>query len=141
MFISQEAPIGVAQHVNLGLIPSSEESWEAGCRALDPSTGGILHIHGNVESSGRWSDHCADQQKVHEQTVPTLHRDQRKLKPAWSRYGQYVSRRIADVFREIDSALWSTHVQYIGCVKSYAPHVDHLVIDVQCQPCSQDQVT
>ena len=34
--------------MNLGLIPSSEESWETACAALRCERGGILHIHGNV---------------------------------------------------------------------------------------------
>ncbi|XP_070200747.1 tRNA wybutosine-synthesizing protein 2 homolog [Littorina saxatilis] len=40
---------GVADRVNLGLIPSSEEGWPVACRALKPS-GGVLHIHGNVNT-------------------------------------------------------------------------------------------
>ncbi|CAB4058856.1 TRM12 [Lepeophtheirus salmonis] len=44
-------PEDVADRVNLGLIPSSECSWEAACRALKIKTGGVLHIHGNVDSS------------------------------------------------------------------------------------------
>lgn len=43
----QICPSGVADHVNMGLIPSCEEYWETGVRALK-STGGILHIHGTV---------------------------------------------------------------------------------------------
>ena len=40
---------GVADRVNLGLIPSSEEGWPVACRVLKP-TGGVMHIHGNVNS-------------------------------------------------------------------------------------------
>ena len=40
--------MGVADRVNLGLIPSAEMSYGAACRALRPDTGGVLHIHGNV---------------------------------------------------------------------------------------------
>nr|XP_054757817.1 uncharacterized protein LOC129263926 [Lytechinus pictus] len=43
-------PVGVANRVNLGLIPSSEQGWPVACAALNPITGGILHIHGNVDS-------------------------------------------------------------------------------------------
>ncbi|GBG88733.1 hypothetical protein CBR_g48263 [Chara braunii] len=42
------APIGVAHRVNLGLLPSSELSWETAVRCLRPKEGGILHIHGNA---------------------------------------------------------------------------------------------
>ena len=37
-----------ADRVNLGLIPCSEEGWPVACAALRHSTGGWLHIHGNV---------------------------------------------------------------------------------------------
>jgi len=46
----QSCPKGVANRVNLGLIPSSEGSWDVACAALNPERGGILHIHGNVTS-------------------------------------------------------------------------------------------
>ena len=39
-----------ADRVNLGLIPSSEEGWPVACAALKRSTGGWLHIHGNVST-------------------------------------------------------------------------------------------
>lgn len=41
-------PRGIADRVNLGLIPSSESGWLTACAALRPDTGGWLHIHGNV---------------------------------------------------------------------------------------------
>ena len=44
----QVAPKCIADHVNLGLIPSSEESWPVACHALNPSKGGWLHIHSNI---------------------------------------------------------------------------------------------
>ncbi|RMB97829.1 hypothetical protein DUI87_25686 [Hirundo rustica rustica] len=40
----------VADRVNLGLIPSSEEGWPVACRVLKKHTGGVLHIHHNVET-------------------------------------------------------------------------------------------
>ncbi|XP_071795743.1 tRNA wybutosine-synthesizing protein 2 homolog isoform X2 [Asterias amurensis] len=46
----QVCPKGVADRVNLGLIPSSKDGWPVACAALKPQTGGMLHIHGNVTS-------------------------------------------------------------------------------------------
>ncbi|OQV12634.1 putative tRNA wybutosine-synthesizing protein 2-like protein [Hypsibius exemplaris] len=43
------APVGVADRVILGLIPSSEISWATACRCLKPDTGGVLHVHANVD--------------------------------------------------------------------------------------------
>ncbi|KAL9285717.1 TRNA wybutosine-synthesizing protein/4 [Arabidopsis thaliana] len=52
------APNGVADRVNLGLIPSSEGSWVTAIQALRPE-GGILHVHGNVKDSDEssWAEH------------------------------------------------------------------------------------
>ena len=41
------APVEVADRVLLGLIPTSEMSWEVGVKALRPA-GGWMHIHENV---------------------------------------------------------------------------------------------
>ncbi|CAG5116343.1 unnamed protein product [Candidula unifasciata] len=56
----------VADRVNLGLIPSSEEGWPVAVRVLKLS-GGILHIHGNVTAfsdrkamDGKTSDFIGD---------------------------------------------------------------------------------
>ena len=46
----QVCPKEVADRVNLGLIPSSEPGWRTACMALKSLTGGILHIHGNVNT-------------------------------------------------------------------------------------------
>ncbi|XP_014254535.1 tRNA wybutosine-synthesizing protein 2 homolog [Cimex lectularius] len=50
-------PKGVADRVNLGLIPSSRCSWETACDALLPS-GGILYIHENVTSNLNIKNDC-----------------------------------------------------------------------------------
>ncbi|WOK91854.1 tRNA wybutosine-synthesizing protein 2/3/4 [Canna indica] len=44
------APKGVANRVCLGLLPSSECSWDVAVKALR-TEGGILHVHGNVKDS------------------------------------------------------------------------------------------
>ncbi|KAF8700374.1 hypothetical protein HU200_034309 [Digitaria exilis] len=51
------APKGVADRVCLGLLPSSECSWDTAVASLRVE-GGILHIHGNVNDSdeARWLD-------------------------------------------------------------------------------------
>ncbi|XP_042377401.1 tRNA wybutosine-synthesizing protein 2/3/4-like isoform X2 [Zingiber officinale] len=52
------APKGVANRVCLGLLPSSECSWDVAVRALRHE-GGILHVHGNVKDceEDSWLDH------------------------------------------------------------------------------------
>lgn len=44
-------PRGMANRVNLGLIPSSEAGWATACAALRDDSGGILHVHANVTSN------------------------------------------------------------------------------------------
>lgn len=53
--------------MNLGLIPSSEPGWETACAALKRCSGGILHIHGNVESGNttpKSSSNCDESEIV-----------------------------------------------------------------------------
>ncbi|CAN8246270.1 unnamed protein product [Cochlearia groenlandica] len=53
------APKGVADRVNLGLIPTSEGSWVTAIQALRLPEGGVLHVHGNVKDldENSWSEH------------------------------------------------------------------------------------
>ncbi|KAK7476905.1 hypothetical protein BaRGS_00031844 [Batillaria attramentaria] len=47
---NQKLPlVGIADRVNLGLIPSSQVGWPVACRVLK-AKGGVLHVHGNVNS-------------------------------------------------------------------------------------------
>ncbi|XP_045176424.2 tRNA wybutosine-synthesizing protein 2 homolog [Mercenaria mercenaria] len=54
----QVCPEGVADRVNLGLIPSSREGWPVACAALRPDTGGIMHIHYNVNTKPEVENGC-----------------------------------------------------------------------------------
>ncbi|CAN0863438.1 tRNA wybutosine-synthesizing protein 2/3/4 [Linum grandiflorum] len=53
-----KAPKEVADRVCLGLIPTSEGSWETAIKALKKE-GGVLHVHGNVKDSEEdtWTQH------------------------------------------------------------------------------------
>jgi len=104
-------PKNVADRVNLGLIPDSEISWRTACEALK-DTGGVLHIHGNVESK-------KDEIK------------QEKMN-AWA---EATADTIKNILNEVKSILnWSTEIVHIECVKSYAPRIYHLVLDLDCKP-------
>ena len=52
-------PRGIADRVNLGLIPSSEQGWPVACAALNPLTGGILHVHDNVTTAPQQAVDCS----------------------------------------------------------------------------------
>ena len=96
---------GIADRVNLGLIPSSEEGWPLAVAALKP-TGGWVHVHDNVKDGdvGAWSTAlCA--------TFTALG------KAEWG--GNHA---------------WAVSCVHVERVKSYAPHVLHVVADLWIEP-------
>ncbi|XP_061755923.1 tRNA wybutosine-synthesizing protein 2 homolog isoform X2 [Nerophis ophidion] len=106
----------VADRVNLGLIPSSEDGWPVACHLLKKTTGGILHIHQNV-------------------TWPGVRTDERGGKrEAWQSWAADAASRIGSLLKELTCKPWTTSVQHIEAVKSYAPHVHHVVLDLECRP-------
>ncbi|XP_035016728.1 tRNA wybutosine-synthesizing protein 2 homolog [Hippoglossus stenolepis] len=119
----------VADHVNLGLIPSSEDGWPVACRLLKRTTGGILHIHQNVTSP-----------LPNTAAIPAIddaaHRVSGKKadREAWQVWADDTAHLIASLLRDISGASWLTNVQHIEHVKSYAPHVHHVVLDLECRP-------
>ena len=108
-------PKEVADRVNLGLIPGSDISWKTACEALK-NTGGILHIHGNVESK-------KDENKEEKMKV----------------WAESAGETIKSLLTEVKcNRSWDTKILHIECVKSYAPRVYHLVLDLECKPSSFD---
>lgn len=244
LFLStQVCPSGLADRVLLGLIPCSAPSWLTACRALKSSTGGWLHVHGNVctsvrqcdrvtsqmtcTSSGSSStgvttsdeDHCgrdlccadgyecgssevnsaaksfltsdacgtqasaggpshkgstaADSADHAHELVPeeqgdtqcmpcpycrTMHcqlaKHTRTLHPPqssncvlcslvhakadshliWQSWAKAVSEQIQLHLKAVHSQHWHVECQHIEHVKSYAPHIDHMVADIRCLP-------
>ena len=232
---TQVAPRGVADRVNLGLLPSSEAGWPAACAALNPASGGWLHVHGNVCSkpgnhgcaesnpwnsrqdpaalwsegqqmssetearngdgsdpglrssgSGTAKNHCGAERNtsgidtdvvgaVNSASKPFVERQALQSeaglggcdsdmvgyisgnvqgvdisdhlftlkKPSskrtvWQKWAAYVAGRVHSLLA-LENPLptgrqWSVCVQHVEHVKSYAPHVDHLVADVECRP-------
>ncbi|KAI1291809.1 tRNA wybutosine-synthesizing protein 2 -like protein [Halotydeus destructor] len=111
----QTCPTNVADRVYLGLIPSSECSWRTACAALKSSTGGILHIHDNV-------------------SFYLLKENKKEV------YKQWESKVLCDlnvIFEELyPQSKWQLTGLLITRVKSYAPNIDHCVLDVECRPLS-----
>lgn len=95
---------GVADRINLGLLPSSEESWSTAVKVLKPE-GGWMHVHGNVAKK--------------EATVAK-----------WGAYVRDQIQRLAD----IQCKHWRVSCTKVGKVKSYAPNVLHCVADIHCSP-------
>ncbi|KAL9978978.1 hypothetical protein ACROYT_G016567 [Oculina patagonica] len=166
---NQKFPLqGVADHVNLGLIPSSEAGWPVACAALRSDKGGWLHVHGNVTSGLTHSErtvsmlsstetsfltyvtknpstasfqsplHCSevaascDHSPVENNEMPSCNK---KMKAEWLDWGKYVSQTMLQHLKKShDSQNWNVHIRHIEHVKSYAPHIDHVVLDVECRP-------
>nr|XP_046262943.1 tRNA wybutosine-synthesizing protein 2 homolog [Scatophagus argus] len=119
----------IADRVNLGLIPSSEEGWPVACRLLKRTTGGVLHIHQNVSSP------LPDMAAIPAiDDVPERISGKAADREVWQAWADDTANRITSLLKDITGALWITNIQHIEHVKSYAPHVHHIVLDLECRP-------
>ncbi|NXA08255.1 TYW2 protein, partial [Sapayoa aenigma] len=134
----------VADRVNLGLIPSSEEGWPVACRVLK-DTGGVLHIHHNVETppaptlvppAEQESSEAAsyDAEVQHPMKDAGKEAVGARIRPEWQRWAEATATRIQGLLAELHGRPWCTSIMHIEAVKSYAPHVHHLVLDLECRP-------
>ncbi|XP_041652899.1 tRNA wybutosine-synthesizing protein 2 homolog [Cheilinus undulatus] len=119
----------IADRVNLGLIPSSEDGWPVACRLLKRVTGGVLHIHQNVTSPF-----------PNTATIPAIDDATQRIsgkrtdREVWQAWADDTANRIRSLLKDITGAAWITNIQHIEHVKSYAPHVHHIVLDLECRP-------
>ncbi|ETE61192.1 tRNA wybutosine-synthesizing protein 2-like protein, partial [Ophiophagus hannah] len=149
---------GVADRVNLGLIPTSEEGWPVACQVLRKDIGGVLHIHQNVEAfpgkAPKLSQQLGKNQlpKQHPtQAISHVQEDRVALKDhdvlqkvgqpfaasakeEWQGWAEVTATRIQDLLQDLDRKPWKTQILHLEHVKSYAPHIDHLVLDLDCRP-------
>lgn len=170
----QVCPVGVADHVNLGLIPSCQEYWRTACLALKPKSGGVLRIHENVttmikeksrfesvKSETDDSNKCircvvimkslhlhnmnnADIRTFTKsfEVVQTGHETVCHSCPGhvgWKQreyleWAVHTLHTIGSILFSINSTKWKVSPVNIHRVKSYAPHIDHVVLDVHCVP-------
>ena len=111
---------GIADRVSLGLIPSSEQGWPLAAGALRKDTGGWIHLHENVRSEP--AARAAFVARVCEAFGTSL----------------LPSATAAEVGGEADGqhsgTAWSVECRHVERVKSYAPRVEHIVLDLECRP-------
>src|SRR5687768_7326542 len=122
---SQICPLGVADHVNLGLIPSCESSWSAACKALNQTRGGILHIHGNVDI--RSTDDFTGQEANRNLHGFNSH----------ASTNEWTARVLDGIKKIVDGEFgqgWHVTILNVVKVKSYGPRVDHMVVDIEVRP-------
>jgi len=58
----------------------------------------------------------------------------RAAKPCWREWAERACETLRRHLSDMQRRDWSVAVRHIEHVKSYAPHVDHIVVDVQCRP-------
>ncbi|NXH41530.1 TYW2 protein, partial [Dicaeum eximium] len=136
----------VADRVNLGLLPSSEEGWPAACRVLRKDRGGVLHIHHNVETRPAPQPAVLLAERRPPGTASSAGEAQRptqdggegtpgaRLRPEWQRWAEATATRIQGLLAKLHGRPWRSSVLHVEAVKSYAPHVHHLVLDLECRP-------
>uniref|UniRef100_F7CBL9 tRNA wybutosine-synthesizing protein 2 homolog n=1 Tax=Monodelphis domestica TaxID=13616 RepID=F7CBL9_MONDO len=131
----------IADRVNLGLIPSSEEGWPIACQVLRQDTGGILHIHHNVESFPGKELQLPNSSEAGQKEQRAARNSGRQTpakiaKLEWRRWAETVAAHIGVLLLQQHGKLWKTQILRVQRVKSYAPHVHHLVLDLDCRPLS-----
>ncbi|NWT95953.1 TYW2 protein, partial [Urocynchramus pylzowi] len=57
-----------------------------------------------------------------------------RLRPEWQSWAEATARRIQGMLAELHGRPWRSSVLHVEAVKSYAPHVHHLVLDLECRP-------
>lgn len=92
------------RHCNLGLLPTSEGSWEEAVKAIDALKGGWLHVHENT--------------------------DIRQVEQKRS----FVQSKIQSVVSQFKSKDWMVKCEHTEMVKTYAPGVGHFVFDIWIGP-------
>lgn len=56
-------------------------------------------------------------------------------KVEWVSWASYVCEQIQNIFFNLYNTDWIVNTINISRIKSYAPHIDHLVVDIMCMPC------
>ena len=120
----------------LGLIPSSEEGWATACACLKPDNGGWLYVHGNVTSSPPHSTTHSHIPILTSSGDTAVESSTTRWHSSWCIWSNSVALRIMTILNDLyeEKQCWSVIVRHIQHVKSYAPHVDHLVVDLECRP-------
>ncbi|KAM5146575.1 LOW QUALITY PROTEIN: tRNA wybutosine-synthesizing protein 2 homolog [Mantella aurantiaca] len=124
---NRELPLeDMADRVNLGLIPTSEAGYPVACKVLRKRSGGVLHIHHNVNcfpgKPGAGVEDAADDKACSWRTL------------AWRKWAESVECKIRSLLSEVHGGPWRARILQVKRVKSYAPHVDHVVLDLDCRP-------
>jgi len=128
-------PQDIADRVNLGLIPSSEISYETAVRALKQSTGGWLHIHGTInrfkdlDSGGRSRILNELREKSGDISFGENYKSKFSAVTFWAMETAFRILEIAKQRRLSENV--EVIIDSVHKVKSYAPKIDHVVLDLR----------
>ncbi|VDP12291.1 unnamed protein product [Soboliphyme baturini] len=148
-------PAQIADRVNMGILPSSKAYLPTACRALKPR-GGFIHIHENVTSSrlkkeGQSHMSLADSSKlknnVERDAVLSEMEDGSSLllmkdffvkwnniDSNWRKFATDCGNSVLRCLKVNYNGPWNVAIVSLYRVKSYAPRIDHLVLDLKCFP-------
>ncbi len=96
------------RHVNCGLLPSSNASWDVAIEVLDKTLGGWVHVHENIAKK--------DMESRKNEIIKI--------------FTGLVSKHCGPIFHH----RWRVECERIVPVKSYAPEVIHCVLDIATGP-------
>uniref|UniRef100_A0A4W5PBJ7 Uncharacterized protein n=1 Tax=Hucho hucho TaxID=62062 RepID=A0A4W5PBJ7_9TELE len=103
-------------------------------------TGDMLHIHQNVTSPPHDITDCDSSSVPVMERVDISGEDQEEVSPkrsdreVWGAWTKDTAIHIASLLQDITGGPWKTGVQHIEHVKSYTPHIHHIVLFLKCRP-------
>lgn len=97
------------RHVNCGLLPTSQGSWDTAVRVLDPQLGGWLHLHENFATGEIDAKAAGVRDEI---------------------------QRLANARVPAETRCAKVVLEHVQRVKTYAPDVWHCVIDLFVPPVS-----
>lgn len=100
------------------------------CRLLKRRTGGILHIHQNITTPLHHETPEHSSAIDVEQSPLKIQRDME----VWTAWARETGSRICTLLLDITGDKWRTDIRHIEHVKTYAPHISHVVLDLECRP-------
>ena len=92
----------------------------------------------NPSTAHKVSDGC-DHFLLEKNEMPSCNK---KVKAEWLDWAKYVTRTLLKHLKKShDNQNWNVKIRHIEHVKSYAPHIDHVVLDVECRPVCEHVTT
>ncbi|KAH9522162.1 tRNA wybutosine-synthesizing protein 2 [Dermatophagoides farinae] len=120
----QVCPRGIAHRIHMGLIPTSLDSLEIGCQALDLNSDKdlIMHVHENLSYYELIKQSIGQNKRA----IVDEHR---------KKWATNICEQISTILTKLsaknnDFPLYDVSYGQIIRIKRYAPHIDHMVVDV-----------